>query len=167
MKETNENLKGWLLSVGLIRGALPVLELVGCFLLLAIFWGYYQQSNALPPPYNPIDIGAGGFPRLLAIMTLISIACVIVAAVIRLFSAASIEWISVTRPLWVGATMALLIAQSIWFESLGALPSVFFFSVVTMFACGEHRPMQLLAIPTLLVGFIYSVFILALAVNLP
>ncbi len=158
---------GWRLRWDVVRGSLPVLDLVGCAALLFVFWQYFSQASALPEPLNKIDIGAGGFPTLLAAATLIAIVAVAVAAVVRLLDPVPVTWVSIRRPLYVLATVGLLVLQSIFFETLGTLPSVLIFAILTMLACGERRPLHLIGVPLALGAFIYVVFRLALAVNLP
>ncbi|MCR4265163.1 tripartite tricarboxylate transporter TctB family protein [Nitratireductor sp. ZSWI3] len=144
-----------------------MIELAGCVGLFAIFVRYFQAARMLPQPLNQIDIGAGGFPLLLAASTLIAIAAVAVAALIRAFGTMPESWVSVRRPVWVAIAAVLLVAQSIYFEKIGALPSVVIFSLATMLACGERRISQLIGVPLALVAFIWAAFILALSVNLP
>jgi len=158
---------GWRCRPGILRGSLPVLDLVGCALLVAIFVDFLVLARALPAPMNKIDIGAGGFPELVAIGTLLAVSAVAVSAVVRLIDAVPVAWVSIRRPIWVVGTAALLIAQSICFETLGTMPSVMFFAVATMFACGERRLLHLVSVPLILAAFIYTAFVLALSVNLP
>jgi len=165
--EDYKNALGWRLRWDALRGSLPVLDLLGCAALLVVFWQYFSQASALPQPLNKIDIGAGGFPTLLAIATLIAIVAVAVAAVIRMLDPVPVTWVSIRRPFYVLATVGLLFLQSIYFEKLGALPSVLIFALLTMLACGERRPLHLIGVPLALAGFIYVVFNLALDVNLP
>ncbi|MEJ1990511.1 MAG: tripartite tricarboxylate transporter TctB family protein [Maritimibacter sp.] len=165
--ETDRKALGWRLQLNFVRGSLPVLDLVGSAILLTVFWKYFAQASALPTPLNKIDIGAGGFPILLAIATLIGIAAVAVGAVIRMLDPVPVSWVAIRRPLFVIATIGLLILQSIYFETLGALPSVLVFALLTMLACGERRPLHLIGVPIALSAFIYVVFNLALDVNLP
>ncbi|WP_425101927.1 tripartite tricarboxylate transporter TctB family protein [Tropicibacter sp. S64] len=165
--EDYKNALGWRLRRDVLRGSLPVLDLVACAALLVLFWQYFSQASALPAPLNKIDIGAGGFPTLLALATLIAIVAVAVAAVIRMFDPLPVTWVSIRRPVFVLVTVGLLVLQSIYFETLGTLPSVLIFAVLTMLACGERRPVHLIGVPLALGAFIYVVFKLALAVNLP
>ncbi len=158
---------GWRLNWDVLRGSLPVLDLVGCAALLWVFWEYYSQATALPSPLNKIDIGAGGFPYLLALATLIAICAVAIAAIVRILDPVPVNWVSIRRPIFVLATMGLLILQSIYFEELGTLPSVLIFAFLTMLACGERRPLHLIGVPVALGAFIYVIFNLALDVNLP
>ncbi len=158
---------GWRLNWDVVRGALPVLDLVGCAALLWVFWQYYAQATALPAPLNKIDIGAGGFPSLLAVATLIAIVAVAIAAIVRLLDPVPVAWVAVRRPLFVLVTVGLLVLQSIYFEELGTLPCVLIFAFLTMLACGERRPLHLIGVPVALAAFIYVVFNLALDVNLP
>lgn len=165
--DEHEKTEGWRLSWDVLRGSLPVLDLVGCAALLWVFWQYFSQASAIPAPLNEIDIGAGGFPKLLALATLIAIGAVAVAAIVRLIDPVPVAWVSIRRPLFVLATVGLLVLQSIYFERLGTLPSVLIFAFLTMLACGERRPLHLLGVPVALGAFIFIVFKLALAVNLP
>ncbi|NIZ13067.1 tripartite tricarboxylate transporter TctB family protein [Phaeobacter sp. HF9A] len=158
---------GWRLRWDVIRGALPVLDLVGCAALLVVFWRYFAQAAALPAPLNKIDIGAGGFPTLLALAALLATAAVAVSAIVRIVDPVPVTWVSIRRPLYVLGTVGLLILQSLYFERLGTLPSVLIFAFLTMLACGERRPLHVIGVPLVLAGFIYVVFNLALDVNLP
>lgn len=162
-----KKLQAWQLRWDVVRGSLPVLDLVGCAALLLVFWQYYSQAAALPEPLNKIDIGAGGFPTLLALATLIGIVAVAVAAVVRMLDPVPVNWVSIRRPLFVLATVGLLVLQSIYFETLGTLPCVLIFALLTMLACGERRPAHLIGVPLALAAFIFVVFNLALDVNLP
>lgn len=159
--------KGWRCRLDVLRGASPVIDLVGCAVLFVIFWNYLRQSFALPAPLNEMDIGAGGFPRLLAWATLIAIAAMALSALYRLLDRVPLSWVSIRRPVAVAVTTAILIAESVYFEQLGALPSVLLFGVATMAACGERRLTHLIGVPIALGAFIYLVFVLALQVNLP
>ena len=165
--EKDQKALGWRFQRDVIRGSLPVLDLVGCGALLVVFWRYFAQASALPAPLNKIDIGAGGFPILLAVATLIGIAAVAIAAVIRMLDPVPVSWVSIRRPLFVLATVGLLVLQSIYFEMIGAFLSVLVFAIATMLACGERRPLHLIGVPIALAAFIYVVFNLALDVNLP
>lgn len=159
--------KGWQFKFNEWRGAAPVIDLFGCAILLVVFGYYLVSALALPAPLNATDIGAGGFPRLLAIGTLIAIVAVAVSAVIRLKDSVPISWVSIRRPVMVVTTIVLMVVEAIWFEAIGTMISVIFFAFATMLACGERRPLHLLGVPLALAAFIYGVFVLALQVNLP
>lgn len=159
--------RGWRARFGVLRGASPVIDLIGCAVLFAVFWVYLSSALALPAPLNDVDIGAGGFPRLLAIATLIAIVAMAASALYRLLDSVPVSWVSVRRPLSVAITLVILTVQSIYFEQLGTLVSVLVFSVATMAACGERRILHLIGVPLALAAFIYTVFVLALQVNLP
>lgn len=159
--------KGWQFKFQEWRGAAPIIDLVGCAVLLVVFGKYLGSALALPAPLNETDIGAGGFPRLLAIGTLLAIVAVAVSAVIRIMDSVPMSWVSIKRPVFVVIAALLLVVESIWFEALGTLISVIFFAFATMLACGERRPLHLIGVPLALAGFIYGVFVMALQVNLP
>jgi hypothetical protein len=103
----------------------------------------------------------------LAIGTIIAIVAVGLSALVSALDAAPVNWVSVHRPVSVAIGVILLIAQSIWFEALGLMPSVILFAAATMLACGERRITHLIGVPLALAAFIYGVFVLALSVNLP
>jgi hypothetical protein len=167
MDENTTPKKGWRFSVEELRAPLAALDIVGSVALLAIFGAYYLQARALPKPLNEIDIGAGGFPTLLAIGALIAIVGVGVAAVLRAFDPVPVSWVSVRRPAFVILAVIIMAAGAIWFEKLGTLPSVVLICLGTMLACGERRIVHLIGVPIALAAFIYVVFVLALSVNLP
>ena len=159
--------KGWQFKFKEWRGAAPVIDLVGCAVLLAVFGWYLISAMALPSPLNETDIGAGGFPRLLAIGTLIAILAVAVSAVIRLMDSLPVSWVSIRRPVFVIIAAALMVVEAIWFEALGTMVCVVVFAFAMMLVCGERRPLHLICVPLALAAFIYGVFVLALQVNLP
>jgi hypothetical protein len=159
--------KGWRCRFDVLRGALPVIDLVACAILLAIFWSYHEAAIALPEPMNKIDIGAGGFPAILAVATMLAIIATAISAVMRMLDKAPVEWVSIRRPLWVALTAIFMIVQSLYLETAGAMPSILALAVGVMFACGERRITHLIGVPIALGAFIYIVFVLALQVNLP
>ena len=110
--------KGWRFKFGEWRGAAPVIDLVSCTVLLAVFGCYLASAVSLPAPLKPMDTGAGGFPRLLAIGTLLAIVAVAISAVIRLLDSVPLSWVSVRRPVMVVVTAALMTAQAIWFDTI-------------------------------------------------
>lgn len=167
MEYDTSQTKGWRCRLDILRGALAVIDLVACAILLVIFWSYYQAAVALPPPMNAIDIGAGGFPAILAIATLLAILATAISAIVRMLDKAAVEWVSIRRPLWVGLAVIVLILPSVYLEALGAMPSILALSIAIMFACGERRAAHLIGVPLALGAFIYVVFVLALQVNLP
>lgn len=167
MAEEKSDLTGWLVSRSELRGSLPVVDLVGCTILLGVFVWYFLQAADLPAPLNKIDIGAGGFPYLLAVATIAAIIAVAIAAIVRMLDPVPVRWVAVRRPLSIAAGAAFMILEGIWFEKIGAVASILIFALATMLACGERRLLHLVGVPVLLAGFIYGVFVLALSVNLP
>jgi polyferredoxin len=142
-------------------------ELIGSGVLLWAFWVYLAQARALKAPLNPADMGAGGFPILLGTIGFSALVLLIVLLVIRRTRSPRSHELTIPRPLFVLATMALMAGQAVLFDLVGALVSVFVFSVATIWLCGERRPLHVLGVPVLLAAFIYVVFVLALGVSLP
>lgn len=77
------------------------------------------------------------------------------------------DMVAIKRPVMVLAAIVALILQAVLFTRLGALPTIGAFALLTMLVCGERRPLHLIASPTLLVGFLYLVFVIAFGVRLP
>lgn len=75
--------------------------------------------------------------------------------------------VSIRRPPSVLIAAIILGVEGLYFEQLGTLISVIGFAFALMLACGERRPLHLIAVPIVLAGFIYGIFVIALSVNLP
>lgn len=158
---------GWSFRPNFLRMPLPALDFAGCSTLLASFLWYLGQASALPKPLNATDIGAGGFPYLLAIASIAAIIVVVIGAIVRALDAVPVEWVSVRRPFAVLITAGLFVAEAFWFEQLGTVACLLIFALATMLAAGERRLLHLVGTPLLLTGFVYGVFVLALSVHLP
>lgn len=150
-----------------IRVPLPVLEAtVGLVLLATLIW-YGLDARNLPEPFNATDIGAGGFPLLIAGGTIIATVLMIGFGIVGLFDKAERDVTQWHRPFYVLFTSLIFIAQAAWFETLGVYVCVGLFSAAVMLAAGERRPLHVLGVPLALVVFIYVVFALALNVVFP
>ncbi len=150
------------------RIPLPALELIIGLALLATISFYLFEAYSLPKPYNAMDIGAGGFPMLLGIATLIGIILMLVISIYHLVIGGKIFGIVVAkRPFFVVAAIGIVIAQALLFELMGVVACVGIGAFLTMLACGERRPFHLVCVPVALVLFIYVVFVVALKVHFP
>ena len=152
---------------GSVRISLPALEAVFGSVLLAILIWYGLQARSLPKPFNATDIGAGGFPLLIAAGTLIATILMIAFGVAGLLSKSERETSQWRRPLYVFLTSVIFIAQAAWFEAMGVYLCVGIFSMAVMLAAGERRPLHVIGVPLALVAFIYVVFDTALNVVFP
>lgn len=135
--------------------------------LLWVFWDYLQQARALRRPLNAADIGAGGFPSLLATMAIAALLLLLGLIIMRRVVAGNQTSLIIKRPVFVVLAMGLMVGQSILFDRVGALPCAAGFSLVVLLACGERRSAHLIGVPAALTAFIYVVFNLALGVKLP
>lgn len=146
---------------------MPLLEIVaGLALLTTLIW-YALEARVLPKPFNATDIGAGGFPLLIAIGTILATVILIsfgVAGILGRVDQNTTRW---RRPFYVFVTGLIFIAQAVWFETLGVYLCVGFFSAAVMLAAGERRPLHVVGVPLALVAFIYVVFAIALNVIFP
>jgi len=151
-----------------IRIPLPALELIIGAGLLAVVLRYLYEAYALPAPYNAMDIGAGGFPKLIAVATLAGLLIMLFFTVYHLVKGGQDYGIVVApRILSVIAGVLLLLGQAALFEHLGVFFCVGFSAVGIMLASGEGRITHLIGVPIALVGFIYVVFSFALNVQFP
>ncbi|MFN4155834.1 MAG: tripartite tricarboxylate transporter TctB family protein [Paracoccaceae bacterium] len=142
-------------------------ELLGSAALLWVFWDYLQQARALRRPMNPADIGAGGFPGLLATIAIAALVLLLGIIIFRKIVARNQSTLVIQRPVYVLAAMGLLVAQAVLFDRVGAIACVGIFSLAVLLACGERRPVHLIGVPLALTAFIYVVFVVALGVRLP
>ncbi|ASY65340.1 hypothetical protein SJ05684_b43580 (plasmid) [Sinorhizobium sojae CCBAU 05684] len=152
---------------GYVRIPLPILEIVIGLIVLAILSWYVVQAYLLPKPFNSHDIGAGGFPLLVAFGTGIATISMIGLAVARLMGKMGRSDSRWRRPLFVLIVALLLVGQAVSFETLGVYLCVALFSAAIMVAAGERRILHVLGVPIGLVAFIYVVFALALNVVFP
>lgn len=167
MVERSEPGRASWLETDELRLPMWLCELIGSCALLWAFWAYLTQARALKQPLNTADVGAGGFPVLLASIGLFGLVLLISLIVIRRVRSPQTDALIIPRPFFVLATMALMLGQAILFDRIGALATVFGFSVAILWACGERRPLHVLGVPVLLTAFIYIVFVLTLGVSLP
>ncbi len=151
-----------------VRVSLPALELViglGC-MVTVIF--YLMNAYKLPVSLNAMDIGAGGFPKLLGFGTLLCLLPMIGIAVYHLFMGGQhFGIVSTKRPLGVLATIAVLFLETVFFEKIGIITCVWGASLLTMLACGERRVIHLLGVSVAIAAFIYVVFVVCLKVHFP
>ncbi|OAP48255.1 tripartite tricarboxylate transporter TctB family protein [Sinorhizobium saheli] len=152
---------------GYVRIPLSILEIATGVIVLAILSWYVVQAYHLPKPFNSTDVGAGGFPLLVAIGTGIATISMIGLAVARhmgKMGQADSRW---RRPLFVLIVALLLVGQAVTFETLGVYLCVALFSAAIMVAAGERRILHVLGVSIGLVAFVYVVFALALNVVFP
>lgn len=167
MAETTEPGRASRLDTDELRLPMWLCELVGSGVLLWVFWDYLQQARALRRSMNPADIGAGGFPALLAMIAIAALVLLIAIVLVRHFFAPRHASLVIPRAVFVGVGMALLIVQAVLFDMIGTVVCVAGFSLAILLVCGERRPAHLIGVPVALTAFIYVVFAVALGVALP
>lgn len=150
-----------------IRLPLPLLEVAAGLMLLATLIWYVIDARSLPEPFNATDIGAGGFPLLIATGTILATVLIIGFGLAGMMGGMERPVTRWRRPFYVLATSLIFIAQAAWFETLGVYFCVALFSTAVMLATGERRPLHVLGVPLVLVAFIYVVFAIALNVVFP
>lgn len=167
MTDTTESGRRSRLEPDELRLPMWVCELAGGAALLWVFLSYLSQARSLKQPLNPSDVGAGGFPMLVSAIGLVSLVLLLGIIAARRIRKTHPGTLVVPRPVFVMATMILMLAEAALFDRVGALATVLVFSVAIIWACGERRPLHVIGVPVLLTAFIYVVFVLALNVSLP
>jgi hypothetical protein len=138
--------------------------IVGAALLAGGIW-YTVAAIRLPAPFNPVDIGAGGFPEMLAAGTLIALMVVLFGAMRRLLQGQPRPPVEVGRPVFVAVAAALLIGQAVLFPLINPFFCVGIFSLLIMFVCDERRPLHLVGVPIAVGAGIWLIFDVVLHVN--
>lgn len=140
-------------------------ELSAGVVLLALLCWYLWQSALLPEPYNPVDIGAGGFPMLLGVATLIAVVLFLARTILRLTSGAPEEPLEIGRPVAVLVTAALFVAIAALFDRVNGFLVIWAFTLLVHLAAGERRPVHLVGVPVATTAGIWVVFSLLLNVH--
>ena len=150
-----------------MRVPMPVVEVTAGLIILAALTWYILEALKLPKPFNATDLGAGGFPLLLAACTIFPTLLMICIGITGLVGKTERNVTLWHRPFCVIATSLIFIAQAALLEVVGVYICVGIFSAAVMFVAGERRPLHILGVPLAVVAFIYVVFTLALNVVFP
>lgn len=135
--------------------------------LLCIVARYTYEAYALPKPLNPVDVGAGGFPKLIAVTTLAALGMLLAANMFIPAAKAEDDQVVVRRPWFVLLASIALVGQAVAFEVLGPVICVGLFALLIMAAAGERRLLHLAGVPAALSLGIYVIFALVLGVHFP
>lgn len=150
-----------------MRLPMHVLEVVAGLVILATLIWYILGALKLPKPFNATDLGAGGFPLLIATCTIVPTLLMIGIGIAGMMGKTERNFAVLHRPLFVLATALIFIAQAALLETIGVYLCVGIFSALVMVVAGERRPLHILGVPLAVVAFIYVVFALALNVVFP
>jgi len=155
------------LSAGLVKISMPLLELLGGALIAMVSGFYLYEAWQLPEPFNAKAVGAGEFPLIIGVVTLICALALTILGLLKLISKNTPEYASFPRLGYVVLAIVALIAVVSFMEVLGAFVSMAILSFMVMLAGGERRIGYLVSIPVVLGATIYVVFVLALGVYFP
>lgn len=162
------------LQEALSRGSGPcveipirVLEMVIGAVLAVIGFIYFNDAVALPAPFNDNAVGAGRFPMIVAVATLVSVTVMIGGAVKAVVARNLGEPVPFPRLLFVCGTVVLLVLECLLFEKVGALVCTFTSSLVLMVLGGERRPLHFIGVPVLVTLGIHVLFTVVLGVRFP
>lgn len=147
-----------------IRLPLPWIELVTSIVLLAIISGYLVEAFAMPSPYNEKSVGAGAFPIIIGVATLIPLVSLLITSLVKILRNIPSEDVSISRPLGVLLAMVILILQALLLDTVGLIISIALFSALLMLAAGERRPVFIISIPIAFALGMYVVFVGVLGV---
>lgn len=154
-------------NAGLVKVSMPLLELLGGIVIAAVSGFYLYEAWLLPEPFNAKAVGAGEFPLIIAVGTLICALALTILGLVKLISGNTPEYASFPRLGNVVLVIVALIAVVSFMEVLGAFGSMAILSLMVMLAGGERRIGYLVSIPAVLGTAIYVVFVLALGVYFP
>ena len=143
------------------------LEVVFGFILLFVIGSYLYEAIKLPRAMNAKAMGAGDFPMIIAIGSLVAVFVMFCFGLVKLLKEKDHELVAFSRPVWVIAAMVVLVVIGSFLEYLGAISGVGSLVALLMFLAGERRPIQLIAVPLGMALGLYAVFILALGVYFP
>lgn len=147
-----------------IRLSLTLVELIVCFILLAIVSAYLFEAFALPAPYNEKSVGAGEFPIIIGLGTLIPLISLIIITLSKIIRNVPPDTVTVSRPVGILLAMAVLIAQALLLETVGLIIGIALFAALLMLTAGERRPALYIGVPVALALGMYVVFIYVLGV---
>lgn len=147
-----------------IRLSLTWVELITCFILLVIISGYLFEAFALPAPYNEKSVGAGEFPIIIGIATLIPLISLIVISLANIIRNAPSQTVVISRPIGVLLAIAILIVQALLLGKVGLIIGIALFSALLMLAAGERRPAFYIGVPLALALGMHVVFVVVLGV---
>lgn len=139
-------------------------ELTTCFILLIIVSGYLFEAFALPAPYNEKSVGAGEFPIIIGVATLIPIISIIVISLANIIRNVPSETVIISRPIGVSLATAILIVQALLLDKVGLIVGIALFSALLMLAAGERRPVFYIGVPVALALGMHAVFVGVLGV---
>ncbi|GGO75999.1 hypothetical protein GCM10011348_02170 [Marinobacterium nitratireducens] len=152
---------------GVLQVPLVWLELLLGIVLLIVVGSYLYEAAKLPDPMNPKAVGAGDFPMMIAIGTLVAVFLMSCHGLVKIFSEKEHELVELSRPLSVIVAILVLVGIGAFLDSLGAIIATAGLSALLMLAVGERRPLQLIAVPLGLALGLYVIFVLALGVYFP
>lgn len=147
-----------------LRISLTWLELVVSFFLLAVISGYLVEAFALPSPYNKKSVGAGEFPIIIGIATLIPLLLLMALSLSKLIRNVEPQYVTISRPLGVVSAMGILIVQTLLLDKVGLIIGIAVFSALLMLSAGERRPAFFIGVPMALSLGMHAVFVLVLGV---
>ncbi|WP_161495300.1 tripartite tricarboxylate transporter TctB family protein [Advenella sp. S44] len=135
-------------------------RVVAILCLLAFGWIAWL-SHGFPPPLNPVDVGPGKVPTLIAYLGMI-------CSVVLFVQAGRITTrIELRRPAAVASGMLVIAGYVLLIPFVGFYITSVFAVPALMLVGGERRPLRLLLSSTGFVLFIYLCFQLLLGVEFP
>jgi hypothetical protein len=149
---------------------LSSLELWLAAIILLITCGFLREAFKLPPALAKTDIGAGVFPIVIGVVTLVLAAALAVKALGGRYLRPDADretLVTVERPGPVGLAIIATIIQTVLFGLIGAYATCVIIVGSLMLFSGERRWLQLLYVPLLYTFLIYLCFGLLLDVKLP
>ena len=162
MKEINETP----ISDRPFRLSFNILEVIVSIAVLIIGIFYLIETLPLVPMASDSQVGPGGFPLGIAIITVTLTSLLLISSVIKLIKQTDSHHVTFHRFVYVVISTGIIILIGGNLESLGAFFGTWTMATGIMFCCGE-KGLRLLILPPCIGAAIYVIFVIALGVYFP
>lgn len=162
MKEINETP----ISDRPFRLSFNILEVIVSTAVLIIGIFYLIETLPLVPMASDSQVGPGGFPLGIAIITVTLTSLLLISSVIKLIKQTDSHHVTFHRFVYVVISTGIIVLIGGNLESLGAFFGTWIMATGIMFCCGE-KGLRLLILPPCIGAAIYVIFVIALGVYFP
>lgn len=162
MKEINETP----ISDRPFRLSFNILEFIVSTAVLIIGIFYLIETLPLLPMASDSQVGPGGFPLGIAIITVTLTSLLLISSVIKLIKQTDSHHVTFHRFIYVLISTGIIVLIGGNLESFGAFFGTWIMATGIMFCCGE-RGLRLFILPFCIGAAIYVIFVIALGVYFP
>ena len=162
MKKTNDTHT----SDHQFRLPFSILEVIISVSVLIIGIFYLIETLPLASMASGSQVGPGGFPLGIAIITVTLTSLLLISSVIKLIKQTDSHHVTFHRFIYVLISTGIIVLIGGNLESLGAFFGTWIMATGIMFCCGE-RGLRLFILPPCIGAAIYVIFVIALGVYFP